>query len=189
MAWKYSPFSHFPNFGKRGIWVAIMGPFVFHHNYAISCVGGVWWGRKSLPGEAIFKKWHFWDKNPKKIDFFDFLIFRVSSLFTLPRCFGHFLALKSIVFKGFWKRHDTTRPDPNRTDPTRPDPTRRISRARIRQFSYRIAIPRPWSPTRPPTPEVTRPVVSAKGSISPNLLGGGQVLMFFLAIFLRFLLA
>ena len=34
---------------------------------------------------------------PKKIDFLDFLIFRVSSLFALLWCFGHFLTQKSIV--------------------------------------------------------------------------------------------
>jgi len=53
--------------------------------------------RKSLPGEAILKNDDFRDKTQRILIFLIFHIFRVSSLFALLWCLGHFLTLNSII--------------------------------------------------------------------------------------------
>ena len=156
-----------------------MGPFVFHHNYAISCDGG----ECPFRGNRFFKMMIFETKYHKNLHFLDLLIFRVSSLFTPPWCFGHFLAPKSIVFQVISKWHDPNRTEPTRTEPNRTDPNRTDPLAfpqEIRQFCYRIIKIRTRpDPTRPPNPRTPDPTnvlrEERKGPIIPRFSGGGYL--------------
>ena len=157
-----------------------MGPFVFRHNYAISCDGACDGGESPFRGKWFLKNDNFWDKNLKKIDFFDFPIFE---LVHFSPCHGG-LAIFGPKINSFQEVLKTTRPEPNRTDPPEPLDFPRKNQ----QFCYRIATqPTRSDPIRTdppdPRPDPTRPDErfkrrTQKAPLSPVLVGAVILLRF-----------